>query len=280
MAVYTASRTILGLRPYRHTQSLKVAEEFIRTFHSGTHTFELWSEDRIRVVMCSSDSEPELKKKIGSCYHSAEIYPLDREFPRFDAGFGVRVGLKKVFYPIRTDMSGDPLNAVIASMTGHRAVYQVIFAPAHRKYVKKLLASSRSIQAGRVEGWINPRIVKPGKAERDLSREFAEKAKSPLFYVEVRFCSDSKLNLGFLNLFETYEQGFKVKVCKGKKLKKLMDDMVFRTLEVPRFGKKSVLSAKELSLLSHVPGEEVIGDVEWSYERKDLQPPSGEEEGN
>ncbi len=274
MPVYTASKTILGLRPYRHAQSLRVAEEFIRAFHSGAHTFELWGEDQIRVVLCSTNSEQSLKKKIESCYHSSELYPLDRVFPDFEVNFGVRIGLKKVFFPIRTDISGDPLNAVIASMTGHRAVYQVIFTPAHRKYVKKLLASSRHVQAGRVEGWISPRVVKPGKAERDLSREFADKAKSPLFYIEVRFCSDSELDLGFLNLFQTHEQGFRVKECRGRNLKKLVNDMVGRTLEIKRLRKKSVLSAKELSLLAHIPGEEVSGDVEWTYERKDLQPPS------
>jgi len=278
MAAYTASASILGVRPYRHALSLKVAEEFIRTLHSGAHSFELWAEERVKVVICSSETEAEVKKKVESFYQSSELYTPDREFPEFRATFAARIRLKKVFFPIRTDISGDPLNAVIAAMTGHRAVYQVVFAPAHSKYVKKLVASSRAMQAGRVEGWINPRVVKPGKTEKDLARELAEKAKSPLFYAEIRICADSDVNLSFLDLFETNEQGFTVEVYRGKKVLGFVEEMVARELRVPWFGGKSVLSAKELSLLAHIPGEEVTGDVEWTYERKDLKPPSGEED--
>ncbi len=168
-------------------------------------------------------------------------------------------------------------------MTGHEAVYQVMFTPAPRKYTKKLLAASRGYQAGRVEGWINPRIVPPGKAEHDMARAFAEKAKSPCYLVEVRICAFGEgcekvvESLGsFFELFRTTEgQGFEVKVARRDRRKQdLFEKITGRKLIIPLFGKKSVLSAGELALLAHLPGEEVTGDMEWTFERKDISPPA------
>ena len=278
-------RTVTGIRPYRHARGLQQAEEFIRTFHSGIHSFEIWVDEKAKVVMWSSYPEIELKKRMASFYPTAETYTP--EIVDFEVEFVARATLSNPFYPLRTDVSGDPLNAVLASMTGHRAIYQVVFTPASPKYAGKLIKASRAVSAGRVEGWVNPRVIPAGKTEKDLSKEIAEKAKSPLYYAEIRLCADSKISLGFFELFKTLYQGFRIEVysslrssrslsptlSRSKKMMKVLKDMMARDLKLPRFGKKSVLSAKELSLLAHVPGEEVVGDVEWTYERKDVYPP-------
>lgn len=287
-----AARSIVGIRPYKHVKGLPVAEEFIRTFHSGVHSFEIWSSSagRTRIVMCSSDPENELKKKITSFYPSAELYT-----PHFvpilaDEEFCVAKAHLNSFYPLRTDVSGDPLSALLTCMTGHDAIYQVVFTPA-KKYVQKVIKASRALQVGRVEGWISPRIVPAGKVEKDLSRALAEKAKSPLYFVEVRVCvigedSDEVIKSfsSFFELFRTAEHGFELEVVRGitkgrtmRRRAEALEEMLARRMNVPRFGKKTVLSAGELALLAHVPGEEVAaagaGDVEWVTERKDMAPP-------
>lgn len=311
-----AGRSIVGIRPYKHVKGLLVAEEFIRTFHSGIHSFEIWSSSvgRAKITMCSSEPENELKKKIVSFYPSAEIYTPQSSTP-FDPGtnfypdsdFGLEERIKEgeenvefcvakarlnSFFPIRTDVSGDPLSALFTCMTGHNAIYQVIFTPAPKKYVQKIIRASRAVQTGRVEGWISPRIVPAGKVEKDLSKALAEKAKSPLYFADVRVCvveedpeSVVRSFSSFFELFRTAEQGFELEIVGGitksgtmKKRAKALEEMLVRKIEIPHFGKKTVLSARELALLAHMPGEEVAGagagvGVEWVTERKDMAPP-------
>lgn len=291
-----ASKSIIGIRPYKHVKGLPVAEEFIRTFHSGVHSFEIWSTrsgGRAKIIMCSSEPENELKKKVASFYPSAEIYTPREYFidPDSEEFCIAKAHLKRPFYPIRTDISGDPLNALLACMTGQESIYQVIFTPAPRKYVQKIINASKAVQVGRVEGWINPHIVPAGRVEKELSRALAEKAESPLYFAEVRVCvigEDSaeviKSFSSFFELFRTAEQGFELEIVKGvtkrgtvKRRATALEDMLIRRMRIPRFGKKSVLSANELALLAHVPGEEVAGagvDIEWVTERKDMTPPA------
>lgn len=164
-----AKESIVGVRPYRHAKSLPIAEEFIRTFHPGVHTFEIWSSRKLKVILCSSKSESELKKKISSFYPSAETYTPERFFIDFEhEDYCVaKAYLEKAFFPIRTDIADYPLNTLLTCMTGHEAVYQVIFTPAQSKYTNKIIKASKSYQQGRVEGWINPRIVPAGKLEKE-----------------------------------------------------------------------------------------------------------------
>ena len=282
-----AGESVVGIRPYRHGRGLEVAEDFTRSFHRGVHSFEMWSSGKVKVFICSSEPEVELRKRITSFYPAAELYSPEGfpvvEHSEFCAAV---VHLKKPFHPIRTDFVRDPLNALVACMTGHDVVYQVMFTPAPQKYTKKLLEISRGYQAGRVEGWLNPRIVPPGKVEHDVARAFAEKAKSPCYLVEVRICAFGEGGEGceevvesfgsFFELFRTTEgQGFEIEVAKRDKRKQeLFEKIMKREFVIRLFRKKSVLSAGELALLAHLPGDDVAGDIEWTFERKDISPPA------
>lgn len=282
-----AKNSIVGVKPYRRARTLPVSEEFIRTFHSGVHSFEIWFDEKARILVCSSESEHEIKKRITSFYPAVLTYTPEEIIigSEEDTFWIAEAQLGNPIYPIRTDVSDDPLSTLITNMVGHRVIYQVLFTPAPKKYSLKLLKASRSVQSGRVEGWINPRVVPPGKVEKDLSKALAEKARSPLYVVDVRLCvfgDDCEVLNGFLAFFELFrsvDQHFKLRVVKGITHKKtveknaeMMKMLLKRCMILSPFRKKSILSAKELALLAHIPGEETVGDVDWAQDRMDTAP--------
>ncbi len=222
-----------------------VSEDFIRTFDRGVHSFEIWSSEGIDVVFCSTYTEQDLRRRIVSFYPDAEFYePVQ---PDFYVEFAARIRLKDPFLPIRSDTAVDPLHLALTSLIGKSAIFQVVFTPAPENVSKRVLEYSKSLTRGRVVGWFNPKIVPPTNIELSIAGELAEKSKIPLYYTEIRVISDSEVDLGWLRVLSRWKQKFEVKKVRNKR--KFLKEVMERVIK----DRRSVFSAKELSVFVHMP---------------------------
>jgi hypothetical protein len=99
--------------------------------------------------------------------------------------------------------------------------------------------------------------------------------------VEIRIAVFGKDSKQIVNNFEPFfnlfynpiaDQGFKLVIPRNQKVE--LEKMRQRCMTVSRLGKRDILTAEELSLLVHIPGEEMhVREVEWTFARKDLKPP-------
>lgn len=302
-----ANTSIVAINPYRHDKGLKPAKDLLRTLYikNNVYSFEIWFENRAKVVFCSSESELELRKKITSFYPAAGIYRPERDYisdmldkvvngtlAQVDSNNVIENYSKNMFctaradlekgycLPLRTDFDVDPLNTLLTSMIGLKAVYQVVFTPAPQKWMRKAVKGAESLTKGRVVGWLNPRIEPAGSTEKELSKQMINRAGMPAFAVKIRIAvfgeSESIYNFeSFFRLFHNpvVGQGFKLTVSNQfKELEKMRN----REVSIPRFfGRKNVLTCEELAALVHIPGEELhVRELEWTFARKDLKPPA------
>lgn len=282
------TQSLITIRPYRHAKSLASAGDFLRTMHKGksVHSFEIWFENgKAKVLMCSSEPELELRKKIASFYPSADILKPEKEFVSGGEEFYIiRATLQRGHYlPLRTDMNEDPLNTLLTAMIGlEAAVYQVVFTPAPKRWMKGAAKVAEGLLKGRVTGWLDPKIVPAGPTEKELAKQVLARAAQPTFAAEIRvavFGEAADEVVGnfesFFNLFTNpaAEQGFKVEEPMNQTAE--LERMKQRCISLPVLGgKKNVFTAEELALLAHIPGEEVhVRDLEWTFARKDLKPP-------
>jgi len=270
--------TLIAVRPYKHAKGLDPAKDFLRTIR-GVYSFEIWFEDKAKIRMCSSESEIELRKRVTSFYPSAEIRRPDEDFIEDEKFCVMRATLRKDYsFPLRTDMDEDPFNTLLTTMIGHMTVYQVLFTPAPQRWMSKAVKVAEGLMKGKVVGWLEPKIVQ-SPLERELAKQIISRASQPAFVVEVRiavFGEDSKTaNFEpFFNLFynPVADHGFKLVIPRNQKAE--LEKMKKRCMTIPRFGKKDVLTVDELSLLVHIPGEEMrVKEVEWTFARRDLKPP-------
>ncbi len=225
--------------------NFSISEDFIRTFDKGTHSFEIWSSNGLDFVFCSTYSEQDLRRRIVSFYPDAEFYePLQ---PDFYVEFAVRMRLKDPYLPIRSETTVDPLNLALTSLIGKNAIFQVVFEPAPGTISKRILEYSKSLTRGKVIGWFNPKVVSPSNIELSIANELAEKSKVPLYYTELRIISDSEVDLGWLKVLSKWRQYLEIKKVRNKR--KFLKEVMERVIK----DKRSVFSAKELSIFVHIP---------------------------
>ena len=124
---------ITKVRPYRKSDGIKHAEDFITTFHDPTierswlaeklgksstgdeYSFELWFSDgklRFMIKTPSKGERAEMTKELNGLYPNAKIYESERHMPKIphDAYIaGGELSLKKTKYaPIRSFSGPDP----------------------------------------------------------------------------------------------------------------------------------------------------------------------------
>lgn len=273
--------TLIAIRPYKHAKGLDPAKDFLRTM-SGVYSFEIWFEDRAKIRMCSSEPELELRKRITSFYPSTEINKPDKDFIEDKQFCVVKATLQKsYFFPLRNGMDEDPFNALLTAMIGHKAIYQVLFTPAPQRWMKGAIKVAEGLLKGKVVGWLEPKIAPASPVEKELAKQIIDRASQPAFVVEIRIAVFGKDSKQIVNNFESFfrlfnnpiaDQGFKLVIPRNQKAE--LKRMRQRCMTISRFGKKDILTADEIALLVHIPGEEVhVREVEWTFARKDLKPP-------
>jgi len=218
--------TLIAIRPYKHAKGLDPAKDFLRTMR-GVYSFEIWFEDRAKIRMCSSEPELELRKKITSFYPSAEIGKPDKDFIEGEKFCVMKATLRKShFFPLRTEMDGDPFNALLTAMIGHKAIYQVLFTPAPQRWMSKAVKVAEGLLKGKVVGWLEPKIAPASPVEKDLAKQIIDRASQPAFVVEIRIAVFGKDSKQIVNNFESFfrlfnnpiaDQGFKLVIPRNQK---------------------------------------------------------------